>query len=59
MMQAENERINGILKSRLGEIEDWKNRYSKMEATVANYSVVDREKKNVQDKLNNQIKNNE
>jgi len=47
MMQAENERINGILKSRLGEIEDWKNRYSKMEATVANYSVVDREKKNV------------
>jgi len=59
MMQAENERINGILKSRLGEIEDWRNRYSKLEITLNNYSNVDREKKNLEDKLNNQLKNND
>ncbi len=30
MMQAENDRINGILKTRLGEIEDWKAKYIKL-----------------------------
>ncbi len=59
MMQAENDRINSILKSRLGEIEDWKGKYIKLEGTMANYAAVDREKKVLEDKLNNQIRNNE
>jgi hypothetical protein len=46
------------LKSRLGEIEDWKGKYVKLETTISNYTNVDREKKNLEDKLNNQIKNN-
>lgn len=28
--KIENDRINGILKSRLGEIEEWKNRYGQL-----------------------------
>lgn len=59
MMQAQNDRINGILKTRLGQIEDWKGKYIKLESTIVNYANVDREKKGVEDKLNNQIKNNE
>ena len=30
MMQAENDRINGILKSRLSDIEEWKNKYLRL-----------------------------
>lgn len=59
MMQAQNDRINGILKTRLGEIEDWKGKYVKLEGTIANYANVDREKKLLEDKLNNQIKAND
>lgn len=57
-MQAENDRINGIVKSRLSEIEDWKNKYIKLQGTMSNFENVEREKKILEDKLNNQIKNN-
>ena len=40
MMQAENDRINGILKSRLGDIEEWKNKYMKLEGQVNDFSEV-------------------
>ena len=30
-LKLENDRINGILKSRLGEIEDWKGRYNQLQ----------------------------
>jgi hypothetical protein len=59
MAKAENDRINGILKSRVGEIEDWKNKCMKMEGTIANYATIDKEKQKVEDKLNNQIRNND
>lgn len=29
-LKIENDRINGILKSRLGEIEEWKGRYAQL-----------------------------
>ena len=40
MMQAENDRINGILKSRLAEVEDWKGKYGRLEQQVNNFSDV-------------------
>lgn len=47
MMQAENDRINGILKSRLSDIEEWKGKYMRIEATMGNYTDMEREKKKV------------
>ena len=35
-MKIENDRINGILKSRLSEIEDWKSRYNNLENKLNN-----------------------
>ena len=59
MLQAENDRINGILKSRLGDIEEWKNKYLRLENEVNNFSEVERMKKLLEDKLNSQVKNNQ
>lgn len=36
-LKIENDRINGILKSRLGEIEDWKNRHNQAQAALSSY----------------------
>jgi len=55
-MKLENDRINGILKSRLSEIEEWKNRYSQMEIKLNEYAYVEKDKKKIEDKFNNQIK---
>lgn len=59
MLQAENDRINGILKSRLGDIEEWKNKYLRLEKEINNFSEVERMKKVLEDKLNGQVKNNQ
>ena len=56
MMQAENDRINGLLRTRQGEIEDWKGRHSKLETTISNFSHIETEKSNLQSKLNDQVK---
>ena len=58
-LKIENDRINGILKSRLGEIEDWKSRYSTLEKNFNNYSNVEKEKKVLEDRCNHQIKQNQ
>jgi polyhydroxyalkanoate synthesis regulator phasin len=42
------------LKARLGEIEDWKNKCSKMEITITNYSVVEGNNKNLQNQVDTQ-----
>lgn len=39
-LKIQNDRINGILKSRLGEIEEWKNRYAQMEAKLNEFAYV-------------------
>jgi hypothetical protein len=56
MLQAENDRINNILKSKQGEIEDWKGRTNKLEVTIKNFSYVEQEKNNLQSRLNDQVK---
>ena len=53
-LAGEIERLNGVLKTRLGEIEDWKNRCSKMEITITNYSVVEGNNKNLQNQVDTQ-----
>lgn len=56
MMQAENDRINGLLRTRQGEIEDWKNRHSKLEVTINNFTHVEKDRENLQNKLNDQVR---
>lgn len=56
-LKIENDRINGILKSRLGEIEDWKNKYNTIQQQITIYINVEKEKKNVEDKLNGYVRN--
>lgn len=34
-MNIENDRVNGILKSRLGEIEDWKSKYNQLQGQLS------------------------
>lgn len=57
-LKIENDRINGILKSRLGEIEDWKNRHNQAQAALSNYGNLEKEKKAVEERCGNQIKQN-
>ena len=56
MLQAENDRINNILKSKQAEIEDWKVRHNKLEGKVSNMGFVQQEKANLQSRLNDQVK---
>lgn len=59
MLQAENERINKILKSRQSEIEDWKVKAHTLQTNIDNFSVVERDMKALEDQFNNQVKSNE
>lgn len=56
MLQAENDRINGLLRTKQGEIEDWKGRHNKLEVTINNFTHVEKEKDNLQNKLNDQVR---
>ena len=56
MMQAENDRVNGLLRTKQGEIEDLKNKHSKLELTINSFSHVEKEKENLQGKLNDQVR---
>jgi hypothetical protein len=47
------------LKSRLAEIEDWKNRYAQIEARLNEYAYVEKDKKALEEKFNSLIKNSE
>ncbi len=57
MIKAENDRINGILKSRLEEIEMWKKKNSDLEGGLSRMAFLEKDKKMFEDKFNNQIKN--
>lgn len=57
-LKIENDRINGILKSRLGEIQDWKNRCNAVQATANNVVGLEKEKKSLEERCGNQIKQN-
>ena len=58
-LKIENDRINGILKSRLGEIEDWKGRYNQLQVTVTGFEGVEKDRKALEDRCGQQIKQNE
>lgn len=41
---AENERINGILKDRLQDLEEWKSKCLGLEKTIDKYIILEQEK---------------
>ena len=47
MVKAENDRINGILKSRLEEIENGKRRNAELESAITRYGLLEKDKKNL------------
>ena len=59
MLQAENDRINKILKSRQEEIEDWKMKTNSLQSNIDNFGIIERDKKKLEDQFNNQVKTNE
>jgi hypothetical protein len=56
MIKAENDRINGILKSRLEEIETWKKKNADLESGLSKMAFMEKDKKMIEDKFNNQLK---
>ena len=46
-LKIENDRINGILKSRLSEIEEWKGRCKEFEREMNGYEGLQKEKKSL------------
>ena len=42
MLQAENDRVNKILKSRQAEIEDWKGKTNSLQSRIENFTLVER-----------------
>lgn len=59
MLQAENERINKVLKSRQSEIEDWKTKAGTLQSNIDNFGIIERDKKKLEDQFNGQVKANE
>lgn len=57
MLKAENDRINGILKSRLEQIEAWKRKNNELQDGLSRMTLLEKDKKMFEDKFNNQIKN--
>ena len=55
-LQGELERMGAQHKNRLMELDDWKNKCSKLEITINSYSVYERENKDLQDRLNMQTR---
>lgn len=45
--------MNGVLKNRLGEIDEWRNKVSKHETTIRNYTLVEKDNRDLQEKLQN------
>jgi chromosome segregation ATPase len=58
-LKIENDRINGILKSRLSEIEDWKGRYQQVEQQLAQAALLHQEKKALEERCGSQVRQNE
>ena len=47
-MVAENDRINGILKGRLNDLEEWKGRCQDLERTIDKYIVLEQDKRELE-----------
>lgn len=59
MMRAENDRVTSILKTRQEEIDNWKKKYNELDALSTRYSLLDRDKKLLEEKYVNQLKESE
>lgn len=59
MQRAENERINGIQKSRLAEIEDWKSKYTALQQTVSLFETLEKDKRSIEERFGHKIRENE
>lgn len=55
-LNTENDRLNNVLKSRTTEIENWKEKISGIEKQLLMYSGLEKDKKNLQNQLNINIK---
>jgi chromosome segregation ATPase len=59
MMRAENDRVSSILKTRQEEIDNWKKKYNELDAITTRYSLLERDKKVLEEKYANQLKEGE
>ena len=57
-MKIENDRVSGILKSRLAEIEDWKGKYNRLEGQLSGLDGLKKEKKALEDRCNDYVRQN-
>jgi len=55
-LNTENDRLNNALKSRAGEIENWKNKHSDIERQITRYITIEQDKKNLESQLDNHIR---
>ena len=55
-LNAELERLNGVMKNRLLEAEEWKSKCSRLEVTVSNYQVVEKTNKDLENRLKDNTK---
>ena len=46
-MSRENDRLNGVIRTRIGEIENWKSKYTDIEKQIGKYIDMEKEKKNL------------
>ena len=46
-MSRENDRLNGVIRTRIGEIENWKNKYTDIQKQIGKYIDMEKEKKNL------------
>lgn len=55
-LKIENDRINGILKSRLGEIEDWKGKHHQLQMDMEKVGALQQDKKGLEDRIGHQVR---
>lgn len=55
-LTGEIERLNGVMKNRLLEAEEWKNKCSKLEVSITNYQVVEKNNKDLEGRLKDNIR---
>ena len=58
MQRVESERINGIQKSRLAEIEDWKSKYKALQQTVSLFETLEKDKRAIEERCGQQVREN-
>ena len=52
----EIERLNNVIKTRLSDVEEWKNKARQLEAAVNNFGVMEKNFRELQEKMQDQIR---